>query len=233
MKITREQFDTIDNLRSDFYSKLSDANKEKYLNLYSLYSSLLMQYLIKNCNLKEYDDIILNSEDSFKEIEKEHYDIYQYISSEYLKFFYIRSNLHIERLDYEELNYLYNKYENNNLDLDDSASEFINNTVNRVIPEIIGETVEVNYGPNNIQFFRPCDALILGVRYDKYHRLKDESDDDLEKRSLSQTRFIDDLSAFVQSRINKNFALPVYIIQYNDYSITECNTCEKEGGKIK
>ena len=205
MKITREQFDTIDNHNSDFYSNLSDTNKEKYLKLYSLYSSLLMQYLIKNCSLKEYDDIILNSEDSFKEIEKENYDIYQYLSSEYLKFFYIRSNLHIERLDYEELNYLYNKYENNNIDLDDSTNEFINNTVNRVIPEIIGETVEINYGPNNIQFFRPCDALILGVRYDKYHRLKDESDDDWEKRSLSQTRFIDDLSAFVQSRINKNF----------------------------
>lgn len=233
MKITKEQFDTRDNLHFDYYSELSDIDKENYLNLYYLYNSLLVKYLINYYNLKEFDDIILNSEDGFKEIEEENYDIYQYLSSEYLKFFYIRSNLHIERLNYEELNYLYNKYKNDNIDLDDDASKFIENTVSRVIPEMIGESFEINYGPDDIKFFRPNNSLIIGVRYDNYYRKKDENDEDWEERRLSQIRFIDDLSAFVQSRINKKFVLPVYIIKYNDYSIKKCNVFNKEGGNIK
>lgn len=233
MKITKEQFDTRDNLHFDYYSELSDIDKENYLNLYYLYNSLLVKYLINYYNLKEFDDIILNSEDGFKEIEEKNYDIYQYLSSEYLKFFYIRSNLHIERLNYEELNYLYNKYKNDNIDLDDDASKFIENTVSRVIPEMIGESFEINYGPDDIKFFRPNNSLIIGVRYDNYYRKKDENDEEWEERRLSQIRFIDDLSAFVQSRINKEFALPVCIIKYNDYSIKKCNVFNKEGGNVK
>ena len=69
-----------------------------YLQEYSLYIYLLLQYLLKTTDIKKYDDLLANDKHNFIPLKQEEMDIYQKLCSSIFKYFYIRNNIYIERL---------------------------------------------------------------------------------------------------------------------------------------
>lgn len=195
----------------------TDKEMENYLIAYNVYSNLLIQYMSKKFYLLNADKELEKHNDIFSEIKEENKDLYQHSSTGYLKYYYIRNNIHIERLSQEELKYLYDIYNSNNLHLTKEREEFIENTYLNVIVEINTKDVSVNYGPDDKQFIKPSNAIIIGVRYNEFKNIDDSSN--------SITRFINAegkiqiLNNFLEYKVRKENSIPFFVIKYNDYSI--------------
>ena len=103
MGLTVEMFETrIPNGNANYFDGLSNEAKDRYLRLYEIYSDLLYKYMNAKLELSKYDDMIASSENGFKPVDPRLWDMYQYLARKYLKFFYIRNNLYIERLCNED-----------------------------------------------------------------------------------------------------------------------------------
>lgn len=206
------------NNNENILTNLSTQKKETYLKLYSIYSYLLNQYLIKKLNLKEYDTILANWKINFPVIQENNMDIYQYLSSGLLKYFYLRNNIYIERLSKEDTDYLYNIYNTKNLNLDEEKEKFIERTYLNIILEEPNQINHyINYGPDNSNYFKPTNAIIIGFRFDEYlnHNIKTWPETHYE-----QLEIVNNLLEIVKYDINKlNLSIPVCIIKYNDFSI--------------
>ena len=126
MNITFKEFLTID-MNLDSIIKLDDLEKEDYLRKYILYMKFLLEYLIKKTDIKKYDDLLKEDSHNFISIKDKDMDIYQRLGVNYLKYFYIRNNLHLDRLTKEEDEYL-NKKDNI---FDDKTYYFIENTLKK------------------------------------------------------------------------------------------------------
>ena len=171
-KINIENYETkFPYLNYEFFNNLE--NKEEYLNEYSAYVELLVKYLIKNTSIKEMDDKIKNSKEficPFEGVEKDNQDLYQYLCSDYLTFFYIRNNIYIERLTDEEKKQLNSIINSNNQEFDESQELFVKNTFSKLIKEEIGSNKNnlVNFGPGNkSEYYALTDSLVIGARYDE------------------------------------------------------------------
>ena len=77
-----------------------------YLSLYTSYMKSFTEYLIKNTNIKKYDDELLSSNLKFYPVLYNNKDVYQKLNQNLLKYFYIRNNIYITRLSKEELKFL-------------------------------------------------------------------------------------------------------------------------------
>ena len=77
---------------NDYFDNISLDSQNNYLRLYSIYNDLLIQYLIKKYDLKAYDDMLKKSNKNFINVDTLDMDLYQYASSEYLSFLYLRNN---------------------------------------------------------------------------------------------------------------------------------------------
>ena len=166
-----------------FFDNLKEEAKENYLLLYLTYSNLLYCYLLNKLKLKEFDNMLVNGRNHFQEVSIDNMDFYQYLAKDYLKYFYIRNNLYIERLNENELNFLKKKNFDNNLDLDEETINFISKTYPKVIKENNdSKSVNINYGPDNFQFYKPSDALIIGVRFDDYYKEPGETSEEWDSK---------------------------------------------------
>ena len=88
----------------------SDEGMQEYLILYNTYNNLLIQFLMKEYSLINVDNELAKRKDEYKELSYEEKDMYQKSASGYLKYFYLRNNIYIERLSIEERDYLNNVY---------------------------------------------------------------------------------------------------------------------------
>jgi len=202
------------NSNRNYFDKLSNEEKTKYLELYVKYSKCLYQYLIKKLDLKKYDDMILNSGNKFKKVDVEYMDLYQYLAKDYLNFFYLRNNLYIERLSEEEKNYL------NTIDVyDENVEKFIENTYIKVCLELPNEKVNVCYGADSLVYYKPSDCILLGYRFDNYY--KDENTTDQEWVSENQKRLFE--LELIEMGLSKKYKdllkAPIYFQIYDDYSV--------------
>lgn len=209
------------NLKSQNFNVMSEEMKNEYVELYSLYSSLFVDYLIKEFKLNEYDEKVQNSNLIFNNINEKDMDIYQYLSRNKLKFFYVRNNLHVEKLKKEENEYLKEKIEKSDFELDEKSENIIKNTFKDIIFEDLvkdGSVYDILYGPNSSSFLAPNNSLVLGFRYDefKYDELNDEEWYDLNKKQGEYMSFL-----FNQLKVDleENTKMPVNIIKYTEYSV--------------
>ena len=200
----------------------SDIEKQRNIILYNLYRKLFTQYIIDRLQIKKYDKSIYESGLDFSTINLEDMDIYQYFSSDLLRYFYLRNNIYIERLNDKELDFLKSKLKSDGTVLDDEEIEFIEKTYQKVIFEDVlknGDTCMVQYGPNSSNFFARNDSVVIGVRYNEF----DDKLEDNEWQELNdkQREFLNSLL----ERMNKEFVgklpsnTPISIIEYNDFSI--------------
>ena len=209
--------------------KLNNITKDEYTGLYSIYRKLFTEYMIEKLNLKEYDERIKSSGLNFCANKEKDMDLYQYFSSEYLDYFYLRNNLYVERLNDKELNFLRRKLELDNYDLDDESRLMIEKTYQKVIFEDVlgnGEECTTFFGPSS-GYMAKNNGVVIGVRYDEFARngLTDDKWDELHNR---QKNFLTQLIGEMKENIEKNISGPIYIFRYNEFSIRKRNKEREE-----
>ena len=203
-----------------YFDNLNNDGKQEYLNLYLLYYNLLYKYLIPKLNLKQYDNMLLNSDNIFYQVPLENMDLYQRIGSSYLKYFYLRNNIYIERLTKEELEFLKKKLLSNNTELDKETIVFIENTYQKVMLETPNNIVNISYGPDSYNFYKPSNNIIIGVRFDNYYKKENESDSEWNDKYNDRIYELEIVTKFLAKRL-EDFKVPCSIIIYNDFSINK------------
>lgn len=229
--ITVEEFKTrIPVGNSDYFDELDKEAQESYIALYNAYSSLVTDYFIKNCNLKEYDEALLESPYSFPKLAEEEMDIYQYLASDKLSFVYLRNNLYVERLDEEEQKFLIEKAQDDEIVYDDKEDEFVKTTFKKVMLENGGEedTVNVFYGPDNGNFMYPDNAVIVGIRYDDYYQAEGESPEDWFEANNNRLQDVETLSIILETRMSKLAGVDCYAVKYNEFSVKKKVTADED-----
>lgn len=196
-------------------------NREYTEVMYSLYYNWLLKYLCQELNLKKYDNLLLNSELRFKTVSLENMDIYQYLSFNDLKYFYVRNNLYLDNLSNEEINILINYSINHDYDYNEEKKNFVKSTYQKVIfDDILGDNsvISINYGPESESFFAPNNAVVIGLRYDELYNIGMTDDEWDELHDLQIDELINIMSLFNEETKNK-LSAPHQIIMYNDFSI--------------
>ncbi len=227
--ITIQNFETrIPNNNQKYFDSLKEEEKKDYLSLYITYSDLLYKYLLEKLNLKKYDDMIINADNHFQIVNVKNMDIYQYLSIKYLKYIYIRNNLYIERLTNEEMEYLKLKNKNHDLELDNDAKNFISNTYLKVISEQIdSKVVNINYGPDNLRFYKPNNALIIAIRFDDYYKEPNETSEKWEAKYNDKLLELDMIKFCLISNLKKS-DIKSEVIKYNDFSVKKLFKIDEE-----
>lgn len=205
--INREIFNTRKPM-NDYFENIPSSSQDNYLKLYSIYSDLLIQYLIKKYNLKVYDDMIKNSKKNFTKVSEQDMDLYQYISSEYLDYLYIRNNIYLENLSEVQLEYL-NKI--NDSKLTSEYEQFIENTYKDVIFTNDGYTM---YGPDSSRYLKKSNSIIIGLRCKQVNL-----DNDSLKEFMDQENYLKLFIPELERQLNSRNIDEVNIIHYNDYSV--------------
>ena len=200
--------------------KLTSEEIKKYMLIYNLYRNLFTEYVIKMTNLKKFDETINKSKMNFKPIELSEMDMYQYFSSNDLKYFYIRNDIYINKLNKEEMVFLQGRIDSNNYNLDEETTKIIENSYKRVIcseekePNIESD---VFYGPLNSSFSAPDDNIIIGVRYDE-SEIDELDEKEWENLYFKQNEFLYDIMKKIQNELKD-----VTVIMYDEFSIIPRN----------
>lgn len=219
-KITLSDIRTI--LLNSTNIKIKDADEAKtYINIYWMYRRLFSEYIIRKIELEKYDKELLDSKLVFLPQVMEKMDIYQYFSSSILKFFYIRNNIYIEKLNETEMQYLKEKIEKEDEELDEKTVYFIENTYKKVIKEDIlknGKNYTITYGPDSKSFMASNDAIVIGFRYDEF-RYNDLDDVQWNELNNKQREFLDKFLNNMKQKIKLCIDVPIEIIKYNDFSV--------------
>ena len=200
---------------SDYFDNIPLDSQNNYLRLYSVYSDLLIQYLIKKYDLKAYDEMLKTSSKRFVKVDTENMDLYQYTSSEYLDFIYLRNNICIENLNEEEIMYL-NKITDSRLN--DEFEKFIENTYRKVIFTNKGYTM---YGPDNSKYLKSTNSLIIGLRH-KGLDLNNDNEEEIEI-FMKQNNYLKLFISELERQLNEKNIYNVNVIEYNDFSIVKEN----------
>lgn len=216
IKINKEMFNTkVPYMNKKYFESLDNTNQENYLRLYEIYSNLLIQYFIKYYNLKEFDDVLSKDKRNFEKVSTDDMDIYQYLSSEYLNYIYLRNNIYIERLSNKELLYLSRIKD---YSLNKGNEEFIKNTYSKVIIESNNKNAVTMFGPDNLKFIKRSNWVVFGIRYNRFN-LKDRSkEQEWLKQDEEREKFISMLISIAKmqfKKINPNTS----IIRYNEFCI--------------
>ena len=210
------------NIRKECKIK-TDEEMANYLIAYNTYNNLLIQFLKKKYYLIEVDKELEKKGSIFPEVPSSEKDLYQHLSEGHLKYFYLRNNIYIERLNNEQLNYLYSLYQSNSFDLTPQSEQFISDTYLKVILENPDEKgVNTNYGPDNLKYYKPVNAIIIGVRYNQFQNVSNDENTFSTFSSLEGQ--ISMLTDFLEYKIKQEYNIPFYVVKYDDYSVN----CKKK-----
>lgn len=210
------------NIREECNIK-NNEEMNNYLAVYNVYSNLLIQFLIKKYHLLDVDKELEKRADSFPEVSSLDKDLYQQLSEGYLKYFYLRNNIYIERLTKEQLSYLFSIYQSGNLKLTSQHEKFISDTYLNVILENKNEKgVNVNYGPDNLKYYKPSNSIVIGVRYNQFQNLS--NDENSFSSFASSEGKIQILANFLEYKVKQESDIPFSVVKYDDFSVN----CKKK-----
>lgn len=118
---------------------------EKFYSVYNIYYKLLLKYIDRKLYLSKYDSNI-----SCFELRIKPTNIKKDFTSElsFLKFFSIKSLLHIENLTSDDIDMLYKRYSDNDFDFNKETITFIESTISS-ITENSDIILSISYGYNN------------------------------------------------------------------------------------
>ena len=192
---------------------------EQYINITSTYKYLFELVLKQSLNLKSYDDALVNSNLEFTKVDDDKMDIYQYYSNMGLNYIYLRNNIYIENLTEEERKFILDKYNSNNLEVDNNVVQFINNTCIKAIrnpkSDIYIPTYEFYHITNNMNYSVLNTDIVLGVRYDEFYNDK-LSDDEWDNMYMKREQFLSNLVNKMNNDLNnKN----IRVLRYGEYSV--------------
>jgi len=153
--------DTIDFEQALKNGTLTDGKlNERFHTLWGIYYKGLQRLLDKLINFSEYEQRLARSDLAFTPLREDNV----YHKSSYCKFLFIRSNIHVERLTLEEIDFL---LKNNNDE--NQLLEFVSSTLERMVFENYGNEpssrVRINYGPVIPEYFCLGNSLVLEIAY--------------------------------------------------------------------
>ncbi len=202
------------NILSDYENlNMPDYEKQMYFKVKILYLKLLNDYL----SLNQYDDKLTNSQLRFIKTPKNQQDIYQFLSPN--NYYFIRNNLHIDRLPIEDFKYLSLKQDDV---LDEKSEELIKRTFQTVIKEVdekISGPFMAVYGPLASDAFQAKnDSLVIGFRYDEFNT-DGLSDEEWEELNEKQYAFLTKQNQEMMTELSEKYHIPVKVIEYDEYSV--------------
>lgn len=216
------QLETLFPQNGDFdFKHASEKEKSDYKEMYLLYRHLFMQFLQKKLCLKDYDNKIAQSGLDFTPCDEESEDVYQYMSQDYLKYFYLRNNTYVEKLSDEQKAFLKQRIKAGDYEYDESCEKFIEETYKNVITEDElkdGKTRMAFYGPNSSNFMAPNNSVVIGFNYNEFntHGLDDKKWGELHDK---QIRFLIDLLYDMAEDVENKLDVPTIIKRYSGFSI--------------
>lgn len=220
--INEDEFNTrFPKLNDTIFDNLDEDAKELYFQLYSTYSCLFRKYITKKLNLEKYDEMLQNSKLNYLNVSDDEMDIYQDFTKYYLKYFYIRNNLYIERLTREEKEYLFQYFLMDNVELNDQTIAFIEKTYPKVIFEKTGREAnleKINFGPEREHYYGLNNSIVIGVRYDEFN-LNGLADNEWDTLHEQQVLNLNNVLNEFEKNEKTNISVPLTTIIYSDYSI--------------
>lgn len=140
-------------------------------------------------------------------------DFYQFSSS--FKYFFLRNNLYVERLDDKDIKIILS-------DDEEKKEKVIKSTFKVVIKEYLDEPNDtlIGDGTDDINLMYPNGGIALGFRYDEFSNesiLKDNWKDNYNK----QLDFIENLFASIQSDVYLNFDIPFKVMIFDWFNTKE------------
>lgn len=204
------------NFRSLDIKNLSLNEKREYLILLSVYMNIFIQYLCYKFNLKYYDNLLNNSDYNFIPINENNMDIYQKFSKKYLKYFYVRNNIYIEKLNENDLEFLREIAFKSNKKNNEEIVNFIERTFKKVIFEDAlrdGSRCMVFFGENSQYYSSVNDSIVIGVKYDEFN-LNGLSDIEWDELHDKQYEFMDSIINRMNTELNNNHKINLKIIKY-------------------
>jgi hypothetical protein len=192
-----------------------------YLDVYMLYRKLFVEFIARQLNIHEYDSNLQQKNLNLRSIDETNMDFYQLFSSNLFKYFYIRNDVYIERLNEEELTFFVQKIKRKDFTLDDATIHMISSTIPKVIfeyPHVDGKTYMSFYGPNTNPYMALTESIVIGFRYDTYNRDGMTNEEWIHvhnKQDLYLYEYLKDMKRELNTKCN----FPVQVIQYNEFSI--------------
>lgn len=122
------------------------------------YIESLEFYIMQKIDIKKYELMITQFSDEIVEINDVENNIYKKCSFFQNGFFYLRNNIHIERLPINQISEIQNAIFNNSI----LPFEFIKNTVYLLINEGVSK---INYGYNNLNDYFEPNIFIFEFSY--------------------------------------------------------------------
>jgi len=198
---------------------IKDDDYTNYGKIYFKYRNGLEYLLKKITPIEQYDKKIKNSDLGFLEVLEEEKDFYQYLST--LKYFYLRNNLYIERLE--------NDYIKKINEIDITKEQDINELLQIVMktykeiiieyPEVSTDTI-ISFGFDDINLMPYNGSVIIGFRYDEY-RNEETLGDNWENNYKKQVEMLEKMLPMLEEGFANILKNNVKIIQYNEFSINE------------
>lgn len=186
---------------------------DNYVILQNKYRHALEDYIMKICDIRKYE---LRMEDSgirFSKLEEDAQSIYQKWCTWNLNYIYLRNNVHIEKLDFQDLQILQN-YDIGSNELFDLVKRTYKEVikVNVIDGKKIDGTFKVNYinGFNNRESFADNDALVIVIR-EAFERYNVEGKE-LGTLVLKKMEFIDNLKKIMKEEMEVILNTKVHII---------------------
>ena len=213
--INIEEFETRIPKQDKYFNQLSEEGKNEYLDMVNYYYCYLVQYLIHKLDLIKCDKSLKDSDNLFIPVE-ENMDIYQYLSSEYLDYLYIRNNVYIENMSKEEQTQLKKFILGSSDQMTKEIYDFIDATYTKVINENPNEEMNVMYGPNSTSFIVPANSVIIGLRVDDY---KDKDNHNWVEMHGNRENELDFAISYFEASFKDKLKVPAKVIRYNDFSV--------------
>ncbi len=220
--ITKEQIESRFTVQDvSFLENMDEDTLTSYLQLYSYLQILLNVYVSEYLGLERYDAYLEYSELKYKKVKEEDMDVYQYLGSSVMQYFYIRNNLFLERLTKEERDFFVEKMVEENYKVDEKMKDYIKNILSRVIVETEktrGEVGLTNFGPDIPSYFAPMNALLIGLRYDEFYH-ENMTDEEWDFSHEQQQKDLDKLISQLNLELESKLDIPFKVIQYNEFSV--------------
>ncbi len=186
--------------------------------IFSTYVKYMYEYLLKNTNIREVDNLFeICFEFDFPTISEEYMDNYQKLASEYLKYFYVRNDININNLTDEEKAFIAKRIQEGRLNYDDEINLFIERTLPKVIllsNEKLGDHFLVNYGPASAEYYLvPNTSLVIGFRYSEYVDY-DLSEYENQQRYMNREKFTEEQCTKLGQKMSNDLKIKVRVLEY-------------------
>lgn len=195
----------------------------KFYSLYKNYKILLEKYLLKKLPLKECDDRMRDSGLLFIPVQKEDMCYYQLLSTFDLKYIYLRSDLHVDKLSFEDIELLVNLTADELSNPSDKTFELIDRTYKNVIDskkDNADDVIVMNcYGPDREEFWFPSNELIFGIRYDEFADNGLGEEEEWDENYNKQMMFIGEMMNSLNKVCSDILGIKVNFIYFDDNTV--------------